>query len=84
MNKFEEIQHEPLRAYNRAVMFYNIYEDAGRAAAEDYANLFSKEDRLKMAQVVALVKRKGVKFVRDLVTNGVDFPLNRPTNYDQI
>ena len=72
-NQFNEIQHRPLRIYNRAVMFHNIYEDHGKAPAEDYANSFTKEERLEMAQMTALVKKKGPKFVKDLVTQGLDF-----------
>lgn len=72
-NQFNDIDHLPLRVYNRAVMFSNIYEDHGKARAEDYANSFSKEERLQIAQVIALVRNKGVKHVQALVTAGVDF-----------
>ena len=78
-DRFDDITHRPLQAYNRAVMFYNTYEDKGRAAAEEYANQFSMDDRLAMAKIVAAVKRKGVDWVRDRVTSGVYFPLN-PTS----
>jgi len=72
-NKFNDIEHPPLRVYNRSVMFSNIYEDQGKAKAEDYANSFTKEERLQMAQMIALVRNKGVKHVQALVTAGVDF-----------
>lgn len=71
--RFDEIAHKPLQVYNRAVMFSNIYEDHGHSVARDYAEQFSPEDRLLIAQMIALVKNKGVKYVQKLVTDGVDF-----------
>jgi Zn-dependent oligopeptidase len=72
-NRFTDVEHIPLRVYNRTVMFYNIYDDHGKLAAEEYADSFSKEERLQMAQVAALVKAKGTKHVIQLVTAGVQF-----------
>ena len=72
-NRFTDIAHLPLRVYNRAVVFSNIYEDHGKAIAEDYANSFTKEERLQMAQMIALVRQKGVKHVQARVTAGVQF-----------
>lgn len=72
-NRFTDIEHRPLRIYNRSVMFSNIYEDHGRYVAEEYANTFTKEERLEMAQMIALVKKKGTKHVIALVTAGVEF-----------
>jgi len=72
-NKFDDINHRPLRIYNRAVMFHNLYEDQGKFVASEYANSFTSEERLEMAQMTALVKNRGVKFVKALVTKGVDF-----------
>lgn len=72
-NRFTDVEHAPLRVYNRAVMFHNIYEDHGRHTAEEYAQSFTKEERLQMAQMTALVKAKGTKHVIALVTAGVEF-----------
>lgn len=72
-NRFADVEHTPLRVYNRTVMFHNIYEDHGRHAAEEYAQSFTKEERLQMAQMTALVRSKGTKHVIDLVTAGVEF-----------
>lgn len=72
-NRFTDITHAPLRVYNRAVMFHNIYEDQGKFSAEEYANSFSQAERLEMAQMTALVRKKGPKVVKALVTAGVDF-----------
>jgi len=72
-NRFTDIQHRPLRIYNRSVMFANLFEDQGKYVAEEYAQTFTKEERLEMAQMTALVKKKGVKTIQSLVTAGVEF-----------
>jgi len=71
---FTDIDHKPLRIYNRSVMFFNIYQDVGKAAAEDYANLFTQEERLEMLAMTSLVKKHGPKAVKEWVTKGVVFP----------
>lgn len=73
-NTFDEIQHKPLRTYNRAVFYCNIWEDSGKAFAEDYAMQFNAQERLEIAQTIAAVKKFGVKRVKELVTQGVVFP----------
>lgn len=72
-NTFSDIQHRPLRIYNRSVMFHNLYEDSGPVVASEYAQTFTPEERLEIAQMTALVRKKGVKFVQQLVTEGIDF-----------
>lgn len=72
-NRFEDIQHRPLRIYNRSVMVHNIYEDQGAVTSQDYFATFSKEERLEIAQMTALTRKMGAKYVKDLVTRGVDF-----------
>lgn len=72
-NRFTDINHRPLRIYNRAVMFHNLCEDQGPVVAGDYAETFSPEERLEIAQMTALVRKIGVKRVQQLVTDGIDF-----------
>lgn len=72
-NQFNDIAHRPLRIYNRCVMFHNIFEDQGKAPAQDYAESFTKEERLEIAQMTALVKTKGPKLVKELVTKDIQF-----------
>lgn len=72
-DRFESIDHRPLRIYNRTVMFHNLYEDQGKHVAQEYANTFTPEERFEMAQMTALVRRKGPQTVQALVTSGVDF-----------
>lgn len=80
---FDDIEHEPLKIYNRTVMFYNILSDAGKTPAEEYASQFSVEDRSKMVATITLVKKIGVKRVQEIVTKGVFFPEN-PTEEEVV
>lgn len=72
-NQFSDVAHRPLMVYNRTVMYCNIYEDHGPEAAKEYIEAFPKEERLAMAQMLALVRAKGVKTIQQLVTAGVQF-----------
>lgn len=71
---FNDIDHQPLRIYNRTVMFFNVLEDAGKAPAQDYANQFSPEERVEMVAMTQLVKKHGPKVVKEWVTKNVVFP----------
>ena len=73
MNNFAEIEHYPLRVYNRAVMSFNIFEDAGRAKLEEYLAQFTKEEKEDMAKLIALTKKLGNKRVKEMVTLGLIF-----------
>lgn len=72
-NDFADIQHRPLRIYNRAVTAFNIRDDFGKVDMEEYLSQFSKQERLEIAQMTALTRIKGAKFMKELVTNGVEF-----------
>lgn len=71
---FNDIEHTPLRIYNRTVMFFNILEDAGQTPAQDYASQFSSDERVEMVAMTQLVKRHGPKTVKEWVTKDVVFP----------
>jgi len=72
-NLFYDVQHRPLRIYNRSVMFHNLLEDQGKATAQEYANSLTKEERLEIVQMTQLVKKIGLKRLKALVTEGVEF-----------
>ena len=70
MNKFNEIEYQPLRAYNRCVMMFNINEDSGMEAAAEYLKQFSKEEKTEMLDVYNRVKKYGAEFVKaELIRN---------------
>lgn len=73
MNNFQEIEHRPLRLYNLSVMAYNIYEDCGQAAFEDYIDSISAKDKADMIKMIKLVRLKGTKYVISKVTEGMTF-----------
>lgn len=75
-NTFDEIQHKPLRAYNRAAYFSNLREDSGVVVANDYLSQFGMNDRLDIARILAGINKLGIKKVQELVTKGVVFEEN--------
>lgn len=72
-NTFDEIQHKPLRAYNRAALFSNLREDSGVVVANDYLAQFSMADKLDIARILAAIQKMGLKKVQEIVTKGVVF-----------
>lgn len=72
-NLFRDIAWRPLRIYNRSVMYHNLFEDQGSHTAKEYADAMTKEERLEVAQMTALVKKIGPAKVKELVTAGVEF-----------
>lgn len=72
-NRFTDINHRPLRIYNRSVMTFNIMEDQGKDTAVEYLDSFTKEERLEIAQMTALTRKIGAKNVKEMVTRNIDF-----------
>jgi len=72
-NTFNDIQHHPLRIFNRSVMAHNILEDQGKETMSEYLSLFTDEERVEMYKMTALVKKIGSKKLRELVTEGLVF-----------
>lgn len=73
MSNFSEIQHAPLRAYNRCVYAFNLLEDSGKAPMEDYLSQFSKKDRVEISKVYELINNVGHKRIKEIVTHGLSF-----------
>lgn len=72
-NRFDDINHYPLRIYNRCVFLSNIMEDSGKAYAEDYIGQFSAVDRKSMLSMFNLIKKIGVRNTQKFVTDGLEF-----------
>lgn len=83
MSNFDEVEHKPLRDFNRTAFVYNLLEDAGQAPVEDYLSQFSEEDKKSIFTMAKAVKKLGVKRVRELVTQGVVFT-EYPTEEEQV
>ena len=73
-NLFTEIEHRPLRIYNRVVMSYNLREDFGELVSQDYIDCFSVADRKEMLLMTKLVQLKGKDEVMKLVQKGLVLP----------
>lgn len=73
MNRFDDIEHMPLRVYNRSVMCFNILDDLGSSALEEYMKIFSKGELKQIRIMNALVKGKGVDEARRMATKGLEF-----------
>lgn len=71
LNKFEEINHLPLKVFNRVVFLNNLYSDSGREAAEKYISLFSEAEKKQMYVMGSYIKRVGEELVRKEVTKGL-------------
>lgn len=59
MNRFDDIKHTPLRVYNRAVVTFNLLEDFGREAVENYFNLFSEQEKKQIFLMNQYIRSKG-------------------------
>ena len=68
---FDDVSHEPLRAYNRTVMMTNLKESVSDDEARRYAGLFSTADRKKMMLIMNFIKTHGVQKTREICTRGL-------------
>lgn len=65
---FHDVQHVPLRVYNRVVMAYNIQEDFGQAVLEEYFENFSQPEKAQMLAMMEFVKRNGREAAKAFAT----------------
>lgn len=72
-NAFEEIQHMPLRVYNRCVMMNNILNDFGKQQLQTYIEQFSVTERKQLYIMNAFIKKFGVEVAKKKVTEGMTF-----------
>lgn len=65
---FDDINHAPLKAYNRVVLMTNLKQSVSDDEARRYAGLFSTADRKKMMLIMQFIKKFGVDKTRSIVT----------------
>lgn len=70
-NLFNDIEHLPLKVFNRVVLMSNLYEDFGKETAEAYAREFNEGERKQMFLMQTYVKAKGAETVRKEVTRNL-------------
>lgn len=71
-NKFDDIDHLPLRVFNRTVFMTNLMEDFGADAVKEYANLFTTGEKKQIMLMSAYIKHHGVDQTRKDVTGGLE------------
>ena len=72
-NRFDHINHKPLRVFNRTAMANNILEDFGEGASENYLALFDDTDRRNIFILSGFIKKNGIKEARRICTEGMEF-----------
>ena len=71
---FEDVEYAPLRSYNQCVMFFNIREDSGEHAAQEYINRISQADRMRMLMTYEVVKKLGAEAVKRHIVRTMPLP----------
>jgi hypothetical protein len=64
INTFNDIEHIPLRTYNRCVMYFNLWEDSGSEVADNYIRHIPHNERLLMVEMYKDVKKRGLETVK--------------------
>lgn len=65
---FKEVEHIPLRIYNRVVMSFNINSDFGSAVLEDYLSNFDENERRAMMVMTMYIQEHGHETIMKHVT----------------
>lgn len=71
LNRFEDIVHLPLRAYNRAVMSFNINEDFGPDACKEYLASFNQQEKKDIYLIILTIGSKGKDAAYRAATKGL-------------
>ena len=61
---FRDVQHQPLRTWNQAVMAFNIRDDEGMESAKEYVAGLTKSEREAVLTLFADIKKRGYEVVR--------------------
>lgn len=72
LNDFNEIQHTPLRVYNRTVFATNLLSDSGKEVMTDYLNQFTDGEKKQIFLMSNWIKAFGQKKVQQEVTKGLN------------
>lgn len=66
--RFDEVEHVPLRVYNRAVTLYNLTSDFGKEVGKEYLTLFSKGEVAQITIMVSYIESKGAEAASKFAT----------------
>lgn len=67
--RFDEVENALTRAFNRVVVAHNVANEFGPEKAKEYIGGFDDRSKLEMATIVGMIKKNGLKKVRDEVAN---------------
>lgn len=70
-DKFDDINHLPLRVFNRVVYLTSLKGDGGTVACENYLKLFTQGERNQIMIMGMYIQKKGLEEVRKEVTKGL-------------
>ena len=72
-NKFDDIEHKPLRVFNRVAMASNLLEDFGEDVSEQYIALFTAKERMNIHLLADFIQHNGIKVAREVCTRDMEF-----------
>jgi hypothetical protein len=70
-NRFEDINHMPLRVFNRVVTMFNL-NSISKGEVEKYLLTFSEPEKKQMFIMAAYVNAKGMEVARKTATRGLE------------
>lgn len=71
-NTFSDVQHMPLRVFNRTIMMNNIKQDLGLDKFKEYVNLFTDAEKRQMYIMQMYIKEKGYNAARKMATKDIE------------
>ncbi len=73
-NRFDEIEHMPLKVFNRAVLSHNLLEDFGSYTVQEYFNLFKEWEKKQIFLMNMIIKKYGADKAREMATEDLELP----------
>lgn len=70
--RFDDVNHLPLRVFNRVIYLTNLVADYGQEVAKSYLETFNKGEQAQITMLGMYIKDKGRDTVRKEVTNGLE------------
>lgn len=70
-NTFDDIQHTPLRVFNRVMFMMNLNQSVSPEEGKAYAESFSEGEKKQMYVMGAFIKKNGLDKTRKVVTGGL-------------
>lgn len=74
--KFNNIEHMPLRVYNRAMFATNLMADSGREIVEEYFQAFTDSERKQIFVMLSYIKKFGQETAMKAVTKDMKTEYN--------